>query len=171
MANGSDDSGEHCHQLEASISPADFPSLLILHTIADSLFHGWFSILLLILHPCWFPILADFLIHCWFSINVFYAQTKREVKSHSWFQASAASAATNPLKWLVVQVQISLLYFFHICNFDICHEIQHAVVTPYRAYQNYCSSFLGWNSRGGKLCFSALRSLMKEVKTRKFIRI
>ena len=26
--------------------------------------------------------------------------------------------------------------FLHISYFDICHEIQQAVVTPYRAYQN-----------------------------------
>ena len=61
--------------------------------------------------------------------------------------------------------------FFHICNFDICHEIQHAVVTPHRAYQNDCSSFLGWNSRSGKLCLSALRTPTKEAKKRKSIRI
>ena len=46
-----------------------------------------------------------------------------------------------------VNVRVVVAYFpavfFHICNFDICHEIQHAVVTPYRAYQNDCSSFLG----------------------------
>ena len=61
--------------------------------------------------------------------------------------------------------------FFHICNFDMCHEIQHAVVTPYRAYQNGCSSFLGWNSRSRKLCFLALRTPIKEAKKRKSIRI
>ena len=61
--------------------------------------------------------------------------------------------------------------FFHICNFDICHEIQHAVVTPYRTYQNYCSLFSGWNSHSGKLSFPALRSPIKEVKKRKSTRI
>ena len=33
---------------------------------------------------------------------------------------------------VVPSQQISLLYFFHICNFDICNEIQQAVATPYR---------------------------------------
>ena len=46
--------------------------------------------------------------------------------------SSIGDLVTDSLTHSVIEQQISLLYFFHICNFDICNEIQQAVATPYR---------------------------------------
>ena len=76
-----------------------------------------------------------------FNLILYYYQLNRCQWSFSYFCCSAfllLATVKIAINSSAVPVQCSRFpcCVFHICNFDICHETQQAVATPYRWRQN-----------------------------------